>query len=84
MIIAVQKVLLVCYNLQEMPFNKLLLSIGDQARFRLRGLDSEYGTTMINGITMNKIYDGRPQYSNWGGLNDATRNQEFTSWFRTF
>jgi hypothetical protein len=27
---------------------------------------------------MNKIYDGRPQWSNWGGLNDATRNQEFT------
>ena len=50
-----------------------------QARFRMRGLDSEYGTTMINGITMNKIYDGRPQFSNWGGLNDATRNQEFTN-----
>lgn len=49
-----------------------------QARFRIRGLDNEYGTTMINGIIMNKIYDGRPQWSNWGGLNDATRNQEFT------
>ena len=49
-----------------------------QARFRMRGLDNEYGVTMINGISMNKIYDGRPQWSNWGGLNDATRNQEFT------
>ena len=49
-----------------------------QARFRVRGLDNEYGTTMINGVAMNKIYDGRPQWSNWGGLNDATRNQEFT------
>ncbi|RZJ68124.1 MAG: TonB-dependent receptor [Flavobacterium sp.] len=49
-----------------------------QARFRIRGLDNEYGMTMINGIPMNKIYDGRPQWSNWGGLNDATRNQEFT------
>jgi hypothetical protein len=49
-----------------------------QARFRIRGLDNEYGTTMINGISMNKIYDGRPQWGNWGGLNDATRNQEFT------
>lgn len=48
------------------------------ARFRIRGLDNEYGVTMINGIVMNKIYDGRPQWSNWGGLNDATRNQEFT------
>ncbi len=49
-----------------------------QARFRIRGLDNQYGTTMINGISMNKLYDGRPQWSNWGGLNDATRNQEFT------
>lgn len=49
-----------------------------QARFRIRGLDNEYGVTMINGIVMNKLYDGRPQWSNWGGLNDATRNQEFT------
>ncbi|WP_395065388.1 carboxypeptidase-like regulatory domain-containing protein [Flavobacterium sp.] len=50
-----------------------------QARFRIRGLDNESSTTMINGVTMNKLYDGRPQWSNWGGLNDATRNQEFTS-----
>ncbi len=50
-----------------------------QARFRMRGLDNEYATTMINGVPMNKIYDGRPQWSNWGGLNDATRNQEFTT-----
>jgi hypothetical protein len=49
-----------------------------QARFRIRGLDNQYSTTMINGIVMNKLYDGRPQWSNWGGLNDATRNQEFT------
>lgn len=49
-----------------------------QARFRIRGLDNEYATTMINGVPMNKLYDGRPQWSNWGGLNDATRNQEFT------
>ncbi|WP_333693413.1 TonB-dependent receptor [Flavobacterium sp.] len=49
-----------------------------QARFRVRGLDNEYATTMINGIAMNKLFDGRPQWSNWGGLNDATRNQEFT------
>lgn len=49
-----------------------------QSRFRVRGLDNEYGMTMINGVVMNKIYDGRPQWGNWGGLNDATRNQEFT------
>jgi hypothetical protein len=49
-----------------------------QARFRIRGLESENATTMINGITMNKLFDGRPQWGNWGGLNDATRNQEFS------
>ncbi|WP_413999688.1 carboxypeptidase-like regulatory domain-containing protein [Flavobacterium sp. W1B] len=48
------------------------------ARFRLRGLDSENATIMINGVVMNKLYDGRPQWGNWGGLNDATRNQEFS------
>lgn len=47
--------------------------------FRVRGLDSDNAPLLINGIEMNKIYNGRPQWSNWGGLNDATRNQEFSS-----
>lgn len=46
--------------------------------FRLRGLDSENGTVLINGIEMNKLYNGRPQWNNWGGLNDVVRNQELT------
>jgi hypothetical protein len=50
-----------------------------QARFSVRGLDSEYANTMINGISMNRLADGRPQFGVWGGLNDATRNQEFTN-----
>ena len=49
-----------------------------QARFSVRGIDNEYSTILINGVLMNRLSDGRPQYSNWGGLNDATRNQEFT------
>jgi hypothetical protein len=49
-----------------------------QARFRIRGLDSENGIMMLNGMTMNKIYDGRPQWNNWGGLNNVLRNQEFS------
>jgi hypothetical protein len=49
-----------------------------QARFRIRGLDSENATMLINGVSMNKLYDGRPQWGNWGGLNDALRNQEFS------
>ncbi|PHS53336.1 MAG: TonB-dependent receptor [Lutibacter sp.] len=50
-----------------------------QVWFKVRGYDSSYGTILINGIEMNKLYDGRPQWSNWGGLNDAFRNQEFTN-----
>ncbi|GAA4941388.1 carboxypeptidase-like regulatory domain-containing protein [Algibacter agarivorans] len=47
--------------------------------FRVRGLDSKNGSILINGIEMNKVYNGRPQWSNWGGLNDVLRNQELTS-----
>lgn len=50
-----------------------------QSFFRLRGLDSENGSVLINGISMNKLFSGRPQWSNWGGLNDVMRNQELTS-----
>ena len=46
--------------------------------FRPRGLDSENGKVLINGIEMNKQFNGRPQWANWGGLNDAQRNREFS------
>ena len=52
--------------------------------FRVRGLDSENGTVLLNGIEMNKMYNGRPQWSNWGGLNDVLRNQEFTNGLNPF
>ena len=46
--------------------------------FRPRGLDNAYGKVLINGIEMNKQFNGRPLWGNWGGLNDAQRNREFT------
>ncbi len=46
--------------------------------FRPRGLKNENGKVLINGVAMNKMLDGRPQWSNWGGLNDVQRNQEFS------
>ena len=61
------------------PFQQAAAFNWGSAFFKVRGLDNEYGRTLINGIVMNKIYDGRPQWGNWGGLNDATRNQVFTS-----
>ncbi len=47
--------------------------------FKPRNLGSEYSTVLLNGVCMNKLYNGRPQWSNWGGLNDILRNQEYTS-----
>lgn len=46
--------------------------------FRPRGLDNTNGKVLINGIEMNKMFNGRPQWANWGGLNDLQRNQAFT------
>jgi len=46
--------------------------------FRPRYLGSEYVTVLLNGVNMKKIFNGRPQWSNWGGLNDVLRNQLFT------
>ena len=46
--------------------------------FRPRGLDNANGKVLINGIEMNKMFNGRPQWANWGGLNDLQRNQAFT------
>jgi len=47
--------------------------------FSIKGLDSGNGKVLVNGIEMNKLYDGRAQWSNWGGLNDVLRNQEFNN-----
>ena len=49
------------------------------ARFRQRGYDSRNNKVLMNGVEMNKIYDGRPQWSNWGGLNDVLRNREYSN-----
>ncbi|MCK5816318.1 MAG: TonB-dependent receptor [Flavobacteriaceae bacterium] len=51
--------------------------------FRPRGYSSENGKLLINGIEMNKMYNGRPQWSNWGGLNDVMRNQELANGLAT-
>ena len=46
--------------------------------FRIKGLDSDNAKVLINGVEMNKQDTGRPQWSNWGGLNDVMRNQELS------
>ncbi len=44
--------------------------------FRPRGYDNEYSEVSIGGLSMNDPETGRPNYSDWGGLNDATRFKE--------
>lgn len=45
-------------------------------RFRSRGYDSEYEEVYISGMRMNDAENGRPSWSEWGGLNDAMRNKQ--------
>ena len=44
-----------------------------QARFRIRGYDSENTLISINGVLVNDLETGYASWSNWGGLNDVTR-----------
>jgi hypothetical protein len=52
--------------------------------FQERGYDSSFGQVLFNGIPMNKYNNGRPQWSEWGGLNDMMRNEEFVSGLQPF
>jgi len=60
------------------PFQQAVAYTWSSGFYRMRGLDQSYGKTLVNGLVMNKLQTGRPQWNNWGGLNDATRNQIFT------
>ncbi len=46
------------------------------AYFRVRGYDSENSSIYMNGVNVNDAENGRPTFSEWGGLNDATRDKE--------
>lgn len=50
-------------------------SFGD-AQVRIRGFGSENTAVLINGIPVNDMENGRVFWSNWGGLNDVTRNKQ--------
>ncbi|MEB8346041.1 TonB-dependent receptor [Flavobacteriaceae bacterium KMM 6898] len=63
---------------KDVFLNRAAFDFG-QAFFRVRGYDAENGLVLINGLPMNKVFDGRPQWNNWGGLNDVVRNQEFSN-----
>ncbi|WP_420603768.1 carboxypeptidase regulatory-like domain-containing protein [Flagellimonas sp.] len=63
---------------RDIFLNRAAFDFG-QAFFKVRGYDSRNGKVLINGIPMNKFFDGRPQWNNFGGLNDVLRNQEYTN-----
>ena len=63
---------------RDIFLNRAAFDFG-QAFFRVRGYDSQEAKVLINGIPMNKMFNGRPQWSNWGGLNDVTRNQHLST-----
>ena len=48
------------------------------AFFNPRGLDNANGKVLINGLEMNKQFSGRPNWANWGGMNDVQRNRIFS------
>ena len=55
------------YNAANYDFNTM--------RFRLRGYNSEYQETYMNGLSFNDLARGRFNYSQLGGLNRAFRNK---------
>lgn len=50
---------------RDVFLNRAAFDFG-QAFFRVRGYDSQNGEILLNGVPMNKMFDGRPQWNNWG------------------
>jgi len=48
------------------------------ARFRIRGYESGNEVTLMNGVPMSDLTNGRTTYYLWSGLNDMSRNHEGT------
>ena len=51
------------------------ISLG-AAYFRIRGYDSDNSSVYMSGVQVNDPENGRPSWSEWGGLNDAMYNKE--------
>ncbi len=50
---------------KDVFLNRAAFDFG-QAFFRVKGYDSQNGKVLINGMPMNKLFDGRPQWNHWG------------------
>ncbi|MDD3727920.1 MAG: TonB-dependent receptor [Dysgonamonadaceae bacterium] len=57
-------------------FNNVASYSLSPVRFRQRGYEGKYSDVYLNGLKMNDMSSGNVIWSLWGGVNDATRNQE--------
>ena len=55
-----------------------------QVFYRIRGLDARYTEQRFNGFPMNTLYSGRPEWQQWAGLNDVTRNERYSLGIQLF
>jgi len=46
--------------------------------YNARGLPSDQVTFLLNGVHQNRLFDGRPAWSNWGGVAGIYRTQEMS------
>lgn len=60
------------------PFINTAAFTFGQARFRIRGYNARYSTLFLNGTPGNDLESGGIFWSQWGGLNDVTRNRTNT------
>jgi len=48
-------------------------------RFRMKGLNNRYFSQSIQEISMNQLSDGNIPWTNWGGLNEVTANNQYAT-----
>lgn len=46
--------------------------------YSARGLGSDQVTFLLNGVNQNRLYDDRPAWNNWGGVDGIYRNQNLS------
>lgn len=69
---------------QRDPFLQRAIFDFGQAFFRIRGMDARYTEQRLNGFPMNSLYNGRPEWQQWAGLNDVTRNERYSLGIQLF
>jgi len=59
-------------------FNSAAAYVFSAGRFRIRGYDDENFPTLVNGVYLYDLSNGRNEYFSWSGLNDVVRSRENT------